>query len=77
MSTENITKLAVFEGKHIRKVFHDGEWWFAVIDVVEILTESSIPKRYWSDLKMKLVAEGYSEVSENIGHLKMPAPDGK
>lgn len=77
MSTEKSTKLAVFEGKHIRKVLHEGEWWFAVIDIVEVLTESSIPKRYWSDLKKKIVAEGYIEVSENIGQLKMPAPDGK
>jgi len=77
MSTEKSTKLALFEGKHIRKVLHEGEWWFAVIDIVEVLTESSIPKRYWSDLKKKIVAEGYIEVSENIGQLKMPAPDGK
>ena len=77
MSTEKPTKLAIFEGKHIRKVLHEGEWWFAVIDIVEVLTESSIPKRYWSDLKKKIVAEGYIEVSENIGQLKMPAPDGK
>lgn len=43
-----------------------GEWWFAVVDIVEALTGSSIPKRYWSDLKRKLIAEGYSEVSEKI-----------
>ena len=44
---------------------------------MEVLTGSSIPKRYWSDLKRKLMAEGYSEVSEKIGQLKMAAPDGK
>lgn len=77
MSTEKSTKPAVFNGKQIRKTMHEGEWWFAVIDIVEVLTESSIPKRYWSDLKNKIVAEGYIEVSENIGQLKMPAPDGK
>lgn len=77
MNTEKSTKPAVFNGKQIRKTMHEGEWWFAVIDIVEVLTESSIPKRYWSDLKNKIVAEGYIEVSENIGQLKMPAPDGK
>jgi len=77
MNTENTIRMAVFEGKHIRKVFLDGEWWFAVIDIVEVLTESSIPKRYWTDLKRKLASEGYMEVSEKIGQLKMPAPDGK
>lgn len=77
MSTEKTNRLAVFEGKHIRKAFHDGQWWFVVIDIVEVLTESSIPKRYWSDLKRKLASEGFTEVSEKIVQLKMLAPDGK
>jgi len=77
MSTEKDNKLALFEGRQIRKAIHEGEWWFAVIDIVEVLTGSSIPKRYWSDLKRKLIDEGYSEVSEKIGQLKMTAPDGK
>jgi hypothetical protein len=77
MSTEQSTKLAVFEGKRIRKTLRNGEWWFAIIDIVEVLTESSIPKRYWSDLKKKLTLEGFTEVSEKIGQLKMLAPDGK
>jgi DNA-damage-inducible protein D len=77
MSTKKDNKLALFEGRQIRKAFHEGEWWFAVVDIVEVLTGSSIPKRYWSDLKRKLIAEGYSEVSEKIGQLKMIAPDGK
>lgn len=51
MTAQALIKLAVFEGKHIRKTIHNGEWWFAIIDVVEVLTESSLPKRYWSDLK--------------------------
>ena len=63
MSTEKDNKLALFEGRQIRKAIHEGEWWFAVVDIVEVLTGSSIPKRYWSDLKRKLIAEGYSEVS--------------
>jgi len=70
-------KLALFEGKRIRKVLYLGEWWFSVIDVVEVLTESSIPKRYWSDLKKKLAGEGATEVYEKIVRLKMAAPDGK
>ena len=70
-------KVALFEGKRIRKVFHEGEWWFSVIDVIEVLTESSIPKRYWSDLKKKLAGEGATETYEEIVRLKMSAPDGK
>lgn len=77
MPDRETSKLAVFEGKHIRKTFLDGMWWFAVIDVVEVLTGSSIPKRYWSDLKKKLVSEGFTETYEKIVQLKMTASDGK
>ena len=71
------TKIAIFKGKEIRKIIRKNEWWFSVIDVVEALTESSIPKRYWSDLKAKLILEGFSEAYEKIVRLKMEASDGK
>src|SRR3989304_6293780 len=71
------TKIAVFKGKEIRKTIYKNEWWFSVIDVVAVLTDSNIPRRYWSDLKIKLKKEGFSEVYEKIVHLKLPAPDGK
>lgn len=71
------SKLAVFEGKRIRKVLHEGEWWFSIIDVVEVLAGSDRPRKYWNGLKQQLVAEGCVEVSEKIGQLKMAAPDGK
>ena len=70
------TKIALFQGKEIRKVLHENEWYFSIIDVIEVLTDSSIPKRYWSDLKAKLISEG-SQAYEKIVHLKMQAPDGK
>jgi DNA-damage-inducible protein D len=72
-----IAKVAVFEGKHIRKILHEEEWWFSIIDIVQVLTGSSIPKRYWSDLKRKLTKEGYFELYEKIVQFKMSAPDGK
>jgi hypothetical protein len=71
------TKIALFEGKQIRKVLHNDEWWFSIIDIVEVLTRSERPRKYWADLKKKLLDEGYLEVSEKIGQLKMKAPDGK
>jgi len=77
MNSEESSKLAVFDGKQIRKAFHEGEWWFSVIDVVEVLVGGDRPRKYWNDLKKKLIAEGYIEVSEKIGQLKMTAPDGK
>ena len=70
-------KIAVFRGKNIRRVIHNNEWWFSVVDVIEILTGTDRPRKYWNDLKKKLIKEGYSEVSEKIGQLKMVAPDGK
>jgi len=70
------SSVLLFKQKEIRRLWHDDEWYFSVIDVVEILTESPIPKRYWSDLKRKLSEEG-SETYEKIVRLKMSAPDGK
>jgi len=48
-------KIAVFQGKQIRKILLNDAWWFSVIDVVAVLTDSSVPKRYWSDLKKSLL----------------------
>lgn len=67
--------LAIFQQK-IRKSWHNEEWHFSVVDVVEVLTGSTIPRRYWSDLKSKLKEEG-SEVYDNIVQLKLMASDGK
>jgi len=71
------TKIAVFKGKQIRKTIHSNEWWFSITDVIEALTGNERPRKYWNDLKKKLTKEGYSEVSEKIGQLKLQAPDGK
>ncbi len=73
-----MNNIKLFEEKKIRTHWDSVKeiWYFSVIDVIEILTESTIPKRYWSDLKKKLSAEG-SEVYEKIVRLKMLAEDGK
>jgi hypothetical protein len=71
------TKISLFKGKQIRKTLHNGEWWFSVVDVIEALTGSDRPRKYWSDLKKKLNDEGYTEVSDKIGQLKLKASDGK
>ncbi len=77
MTKSDLIRVAVFEGKHIRKIMHEGEWWFSVIDIIEVLTGNDRPRKYWNDLKKKLTSEGYVEVSEKIGQLKMMASDGK
>jgi DNA-damage-inducible protein D len=77
MTKSDLIRVAVFEGKHIRKIMHLDEWWFSIIDIIEVLTGNDRPRKYWNDLKKKLTSEGYVEVSEKIGQLKMIAPDGK
>jgi len=74
---ENKTRIAIFQDKEIRKTMHDHEWWFSIIDVIAAITDSSIPRRYWSDLKNKLTNEGYSELYEKIVQLKIISTDGK
>ena len=73
-----MSNIKLFEEKQVRTqwVEKEAQWYFSIIAVIEILTGSSIPKRYWSDLKKKLVSEG-SEVYEKIVRLKMQAEDGK
>lgn len=68
----------LFDQKNVRREWDEEKeiWYFSVIDVVEILTDSTVPKRYWSDLKIKLEAEG-SEVYEKIVRLKLTSQDGK
>ena len=70
------TQLAIFKGKKIRRYWDESneKWYFSIIDIVEVLTGSSIPKRYWSDLKRKLSQEG-SQVYEKIVQLKMQVYD--
>ena len=70
--------IVLFKNKQVRRYWNaDMEsWYFAIIDVVAILTDSTIPKRYWSDLKSKFKQEG-SEVYEKIVQLKFKARDGK
>jgi hypothetical protein len=72
------TSIKLFEQKQVRSIWSDKEekWYFSIIDVVEVLTESERPRKYWSDLKNKLKKEG-SELSEKIGQLKILAEDGK
>ena len=74
-----MSNIKLFESKHIRTEWNESaqKWYFAIIDVVEILTESNNPRRYWSDLKRKLNSEGFSQLYEIIVQLKMVSSDGK
>ena len=72
------SEIKLFEGQNIRYVWDEEKerYLFSVVDVIQVLTESPRPRKYWNALKTKLQAEG-SEVSQNMGQLKLPAPDGK
>ena len=70
------SEIKLFEGQNIRYVWDEEQYFFSVVDVIQVLTESPRPRKYWNALKTKLQAEG-SEVSQNMGQLKLPAPDGK
>jgi len=70
------TKLAIFKGKKIRRILYNDEWWFSVVDICGVLTESLDAGAYWRKLKQRLKAEG-SEVVTNCHGLKLVAADGK
>ena len=72
------TAIKLFEEKQVRSVWdaEQEKWYISIVDVIEILTRSDRPRKYWSDLKTKLKKEG-SELSEKIGQLKMKSADGK
>ena len=76
MKEENAIKL--FEGKKVRVNWDESteKYLFSVVDVIEILTDSPRPRKYWNALKTKLRDEG-SQLSQNLGQLKMSSADGK
>ena len=69
--------LVVFQGKGIRRIWHEDEWYFSVIDVVGILSESVDPKDYWYRLKKRVLESSEIELSTICRQLKLPAEDGK
>jgi prophage antirepressor-like protein len=70
------TKIAIFKGKQVRKTIHNNEWWFSVVDVCEVLTDSIDAGAYWRKLKQRLSEES-NEVVTFCHGLKLLAPDGK
>ena len=73
-----VNAIQLFENKKVRTIWDSEQekWIISIIDVIEVLTESDRPRKYWSDLKSKLKKEG-SQLSEKIGQLKMQSTDGK
>ena len=75
MKIENA--LVVFEGKHIRRLWHLDEWWFSVVDVVAALTDSQDAKDYWYRLKQREAESSGIELSTFCRQLKLISSDGK
>ncbi len=65
------TSIVSFESQNIRKIRHEERWFFSIIDIIEALTDSDRPRKYWNDLKTKLLEEGSQiELSGKTGQLK-------
>jgi DNA-damage-inducible protein D len=70
----------LFQNRSVRQVWHEEQWFFSVVDIIEILTDSAAPKKYWTKLKKRLKDDGFFEVtteSSLLKSLKMKAQDGK
>ena len=73
---ENNTDLSLFEQKQIRRVWHKNEWYYSLVDVIAVLTDSPNPRNYWSMLKARLRGEeGFDE--SQIEQLKLKSPDNR
>ena len=74
---EEKDSLVVFQDKKIRRIWHLDEWYFSVVDIVEVLTNSDNPGNYWKVLKHRLIKEGSNEVVTKCNRLKLQSTDGK
>lgn len=77
MQMDDVTKIAIFQGKQIRRVLIENEWWFSVIDVIAFLTESKKPRDYWHKMKIREKSTSGCELSTICRQLKLQSSDGK
>lgn len=73
----NITKISIFEGSQIRRIFFEDDWWFSVIDIIAFLTDSKKPRDYWHKMKVREKNTSDVQLSTICRQLKLAAPDGK
>src|ERR1700732_3891551 len=71
------TKISIFEGNQIRRMFLDKEWWFSVVDVITFLTDSKKPRDYWHKMKLREKNTSEYELSTICRQLKLQSSDGK
>ena len=74
----NQPHFAMFEDKPVRRVVHNGEWHLSIVDVIQAITETKSPSRYWNHLKAKITQqEGFDQLFAKIAKLRMPGKDGR
>ena len=66
-----------FEQKQLRRIWHKGEWYYSIIDVIDALTDSAEPRKYWVALKNRAKSEGFDEALAKIEQLRLKSPDGR
>ncbi len=74
---ENENKIAIFRGKEIRREIYKGEWWFSVVDVIEVLTDSVNPRDYWFRMKVRVKSDDGIQLSTICRQLRLESADGK
>ena len=77
MKDLKLTKIALFKGKNIRKTIYNNEWWFSIVDIVAILTDSLDPNDYWYKMKIRVKNEDGIQLSTICRRLKLPSTDNK
>ncbi len=77
MTEEITTKIALFQGKKIRRTLHQNEWWFSVVDAIEALTDSTQPSKYWTAMKARVSGKEGFQLSTICRQLKLETSDGK
>ncbi len=71
------TKIALFRGREVRKIIYQNEWWFSVVDIILVLTDSANARDYWYKMKMRVKNEDGTELSTDCRQLKLRSSDGK
>ena len=75
--SEITTKIAIFRRKEIRKIIHNNEWWFSIVDIIAVLTDSLNSRDYWYKMKIRIKDDDGLQLSTICRQLKLKASDGK
>jgi hypothetical protein len=77
MKTDDPKGLALFEQNMIRRIWHEGEWYYSIVDVIAVLTDSATPRKYWNTLKTRAKSEGFDEAIAQIVPLRLKSADNR